>query len=327
MNFLEKIKSRKLSKTLAAVVAGGMLFFGAGNLAEADSNAEFQFRQAYLSIPQDNRVFHQSIVFFGTTFHVDITSEGQLLRDASTQMNGNINWEYTDPSTNITSNNTMPFYLTQSGEEMTLYVQRNNRWSKFLMPGIPSGFANALKTSDLSTLQENLNLVKNVELFRETDTQQIFNVTLDGKKLADRMATYEKNQNTTQLSADEVASQQRFFNNLNAALRATDVTCTWTVDKAKTQTATAVIDFTDLMRAYAKNVLDDSAAGRVVLTDDERLLMDTIGYYSEFHYSISYFDATKKLDFNLPKAADRAAVNNNVFQDLIKDMTTSVKKR
>ncbi len=325
MKFLEKIKSRKLSKTLAAVAAGGMLFFGAGNLAEADSNSEFAFRQAYLASAQDNRVFRQNIVFFGTTFHVDINSSGQILRDASMRMNGNINWEYTNPSNNITQNNTMPFYLTQNGAEMTLYVQRQNKWSKFLLPGIPAGFANDLKSTDVSTLQENLQLVKDVELFRENDTQQIFNITFDGKKLSDRMQSYSKAQDTTELSADEVATQQRFFNNLNAALQTTDVKCTWTVDKVKNQTVTAVIDFTDLMRAYAKNVLDDSAAGKIVLSDEDRMLMDTIGYYSEFHYSISYSDA--KLNFNLPSAAQKAAVNNNVFQDLFNDMTTSVNKR
>ncbi len=327
MNFLEKIKSRKLSKTLAAVAAGGMLFFGAGNLAEADSDSEFTFRQAYLSMKQDNRVFHQNIVFFGTTFHVDINSSGQILRDASMRMNGNINWEYTNPSNNITRNNTMPFYLTQNGEEMTLYVQRQNKWSKFSLPGVPVGFANALKSNDISTLQENIDLVKDVELFRESDTQQIFNITFDGKKLSDRMQSYSKNQNTAELSSEEVAEQQRFFNNLNDALQSTDIKCTWTVNKIKNQTVTAVIDFTDLMRAYAKSVLDDSAAGKIVLSDEDRMLMDTIGYYSEFHYSMTYADANEKLNFNLPNAAQKAAVNNNVFQDLFKDMTTSVKKR
>ena len=327
MNFLEKIKSRKLSKTLAAVATGGMLFFGAGNLAEADSQSEFTFRQAYLSVPQDNRVFRQNIVFFGTTFHVDINSAGQILRDASMRMSGNINWAYTNPSNNITRNSTMPFYLTQTGEEMTLYVQRQNKWSKFSLPGVPVGFANALKTNDLATLQENIELVKDVEIFRESATQQIFNITLDGKKLSSRMQSYARNQNTSELSSTEVAEQQRFFNNLNAALQKTDVKCTWTVDKVKNQTVTAVIDFTDLMRAYAKNVLEDSASGKIVLSEEDRMLMDTIGYYSEFHYSMNYAAANEKLNFNLPSAAQKAAVNNNVFQDLFKDMTTSVKKR
>ena len=328
MNFFGKIKKYKLSKTLAAIAAGGVLFFGAGDaFAAPDDDAKFEFRQAYLSIPQDNRAFHQNITFFGTTFHADINSNGVILRDASMKMSGNFNWEYTNPKTNITTNTTMPFYLTQSGDEMTLYIQRNNKWSKFLLPGVPVSFANALKSNDIATLQENLKAVKNVELFRENNVQQIFNITLDGNYIANLMQGYSRKQDTTELSAAEVASQQNFFRNLRAALQKTDINCMWTVDKVNNRTVTAVFDFTELMRAYAKNILNESAEGTIVLTEDERLLMDTIGYYSEFHYSFSYMGADSKFNFNLPGAAQKAVVNNNIFSDLFREMTTAVKKK
>lgn len=323
MNFFGKMKKNKISKTLAAVVASGVLFFGAGNaIAAPDDDANFEFRQAYLSIPQDNRAFHQSIVFFGTTFHADINSNGVILRDASMRMNGNFNWEYTNPKTNVTTNTTMPFYLTQSGDEMTFYIQRNNKWSKFSLPGVPVALANALKANDLATLQDNIHAVKNVSIFRENRMQQIFNITLDGKYIANLMQGYSRKQDTTELSASEVVSQQNFFRNLSAALQKTDINCMWTVDKTANRTVTAVFDFTDLMRTYAKNILDESAEGTIVLSEEEMLLMDTIGYYSEFHYSFSYSGADSKYNFNLPNAAQKAAVNNNIFSDLFKDMTT-----
>lgn len=327
MKFLEKIRSRKLSKTLAAVVAGGVLFFGAGNLAEADSNAEFAFRKAYLSVPQNTYDFYQTIDFFGTTFHADINTQGNILRDGSMQMSGIFNWNYTNLTTNLTTNQNIPFYITQSDAEITLYIQRNGKWSRFLLPGVPASFANALKSSDINTLRENLKAVKNVELFRENAKQQIFNITLDGKYLAQLIDTYGRNQNTTNLTPEEIKSQANFTRNLQAALRETDVVCTWTVDKVKNCTMTAVLDFTDLMRNYAKSVLDESAAGTIVLTEEERMLMDTIGYYSEFHYAMSYMSADTMGDYNPPSAARKATVNNNIFQDLINDMTSTVKKR
>lgn len=327
MKILEKIKSRKLSKILVAVVASGALVFGAGNLAEADSNADFTFKQAYLSAPQDNRAFVQNIDFFSTTFHADITSQGKILRDGSMQMNGNISWNYTNPSNNLTVNKNMPFYITQGNAEITLYIQRAGKWNKFLLPGIPAGFANALKSNDISTLQENLKAVKDVELFRENSVQQIFNITLDGKYIADLMEKYSKNQNTADLSAAELTAQTNFSRNLQAALQQTDVICTWTFDKVKNRTVTAVIDFTDLMRTYAKNILDESAAGKIVLTDEERMLMDTIGYYSEFHYSASYLNEETGTNYAPTSAAKKAALNNNIFNDLIREMTSTVKKR
>ncbi len=323
MSFMSKFK-----KTVAALAAGGVLLLGGGNaIAEPNSNDMWAFREAYLSVPQNNRVFHQSIVFFGTTFHVDFDSYGQILRDASMRMSGNMNWEYTSPSTNVTTNNTMPFYVEQTEDEMIFYVQRNKRWSKFPLPGLPAGIATALTTSDVATLQNNLKAVKDVEIFRENNVQQIFNVTLDGKYLADILREQERNKDTTGLSAEEITSQKNFFENLEEALQNIDVVCTWTYNKVRNETTSAVIDLTQLMRAYAQNVLDDSAAGKIVLSDEERLLMDTIGYYSEFHFSISYGsndDLAKNL--TTPSAARKAQLNNNIFQDFIYDMTTSVKK-
>ena len=327
MKIFEKIKSRKLSKILAAVVASGALFFGAGNLAEADSNAEFTFKQAYLAAPQDNRAFNQSIDFFSTTFHADVNTQGKILRDGSMQMSGNLSWNYTNPSNNVTINKNIPFYITQGNAEITLYVQRGGKWSKFLLPGVPAEFANALKSNDIKILQENLKAVRNVELFRETDAQQIFNVTLDGQYLAQLMDKYGNNQDTADLSDEEVAAQKIFSRNLQAALRKTDIKCTWTFDKINNRTVTAVLNFTDLMRNYAKNILDESAAGQIVLTDEERMLMDTIGYYSEFHYSWTYLMDDAKTNYAPSSAANKAAVNQNIFNDLIREMTTTVNKK
>lgn len=315
MNFI----SKKLKKVLVAAVAGSALLFGGGDaLAFPNTNAGWDFRDAYLSIPYNNNIFHQGIVFFGTSFHVDINSYGQILRDASMRQGGNINWEYTSPTTNITSNRNMPFYVEQTGEQMMLYVQRNGQWSKFAMPGVPVGIANALKSTDLNTLTDNLNAIKDVEIFRETDAVKIYNITLDGQYLA------QKNYRTLSgLSADEIATQERFYKHLNAALNQTDFTCTWTVNKKNNTTTSVVVDLTPVMRAYAQDVLDESAAGNIVISDEERMLMETIGYYSEFHYSFSYSSGYNNQSMTPPAAARRAATNNNIFEDFFKDMADS----
>ncbi|MBO4400562.1 MAG: hypothetical protein J5809_01815 [Selenomonadaceae bacterium] len=315
MNFI----SKKLKKVLVAAVAGGTLLFGGGDaLAFPNTNAGWDFRNTYLSIPYNNNIFHQSIVFFGTSFHVDIDSYGQILRDASMRQSGNINWEYTNPATNVTSNSNMPFYVEQNGEEMMLYVQRNGRWSKFAMPGIPVGIANALKSADLNTLTDNMNAIKDVEIFRDTDTVKIYNITLDGQYLAQK-----RYRTLSGLSSDEVATQERFYKHLNAALNQTDFTCTWTVNKKNNTTASVVVDLTPVMRAYAQDVLDDSAAGIIKISDEERMLMETIGYYSEFHYSYTYTGNGETHNLTPPSAARRATTNGNIFEDFFKDMANS----
>ncbi len=325
MSFFSKLKSRKLSKTLAAVAASGILFFGASDALAAPNNANAEFRQAYLSLANDVRTFDQTIIFFGTTFHVDMNGQGQILRDDSMRMSGNINWEYTDPETDQTTNTNIPYYMTHSNNEMILYVQRNNRWSRFLLPIIPADFIDAIKSNSMSVLEDNLNAVKRVEIFRETDTQEIFNITLDGEYLAERLNEYSQKNNTGRLSSNEIAERAKNFRNLEKALRKTDLICTWTVDKNQNATLTAVVDLTPLMRAYAESVLAEAAAGTIVLGDEERLFMETIGYYSELHYSMSSSRIENTKTLVAPIEAVRAPVNQNVFQDLIRRMITSVR--
>jgi hypothetical protein len=324
MKILEKIKSRKLSKTLAAVVAGGFLFFSAGD-ALADSNAEFKFREAYLSEAQNTRIFNQNIDFFSNTFYADADSQGKVLRDGTMQISGRLNWAYTNPSNNMTINKKIPFYITQQGNsEMTLHVQRNGKWNKFVLPGMPSSFVNALSTTDHNILQENMKAVRNVELFRETNAQQIFDIALDGQYLAQLMADYSYNR--TDISDEERANHEDFSRNLQAALKKKDLHCTWTFDKINHRTVTIVIDFTDLLRDYSINVLNEAAAGKFTLTEEDKMLFEAIGYYSECHYTLSYYNGDEDRNYAPSAEAQKASENRNIFNDLVREMVTTVQK-
>jgi hypothetical protein len=325
MSILQKIKSRSLSKTLAAVVTGSVLFFSAGDV-QASADAEAKFRQAYLSEYQTTRSFNQNIDFFSPTFHADVDSYGTVISDGTMQMTGKFNWAYTNPVNNNTINFDIPFYITQNGDsEMTLYVQRNGSWTRFLLPGMPSSFVNALKTTNNSVLRDNMQGIRNVELFSETNAQQIFLITLDGNYLAQSMANYSQNRSGDSVSTRE--NHEFFSRNLQAALRKTDVHCTWTFDKINNHTLTAVIDFTELLRAYSVSVLNEAAAGTIVLSEEDRRLFETIGYYSECHYTLSYIGGDVQSKTNPPSEAKKAPVSRDIFDDLVREMVTTVKRK
>lgn len=318
MRFLEKLKSRRLSKLMAAAVVGGSLFFGGSDAlaAGANSNEMMMFREAYLSVPPDNRSFDQMISFFGgTVFKADITAESQILRDASIRIKGVANWTYTSPSTKQTTNFNIPFYIAQNGNnDITMYVQRNRRWSKIILPGFPSALANAFKTNDMTVMQENMKAVKDVEIFKDDATQRIMRVVVDGDYVSGLLEKY-----------DDQSSDAAIINrNLKKAFTDNDVLITWTVDKNKNKTVTVVVELTDLMRSYARGLLEDSAAGKVKLNQEEMALLDSIGYYSEFHYSLSYNSGIG--DLNLPANAANAPENENALDDLERDMVAVVKK-
>ena len=317
MNFLAKLKSRKLSKILSTAAIGGMFIFGSADVVQAGDDME-AFRQSYLSTATDNRHFRQIATFFGgTVFKADINAQGSILSDASLNMAGTIDWSYTSPRTKQTTNLSIPFYIAQNGDnDMILYVQRYRKWNKITLPGFPAALASAIKTNDLKSLQENAQAVKSAEVFKDDATQSIMKLVIDGKYVASLLDKYE-NQNSTSAEVNR---------NLKKSLQENDVYCTWTFDKRRKETTTASIELTDLMRGYARSVLDESAAGTIKLDDEERSLLDAIGYYSEFHYSLSRVSSIDREILTPPSTALNAQENDSVFDDLLDDMTAVVKK-
>lgn len=320
-----KLSFKKLA---AAVAIGGAMFFGGNAQADAAdvSNSDtWAFREAYVSQVPDTRVFRQDLTLIATNFHLDIDSKAQILKDGSFRMGGNFNWTYTNLKRNYSTNNTIPFYIEQVGNDMTLYVKRRGKWSKMLLPGLPSGIAILWKSTDPAVLNDVMDAVKKIEVLNDTPDLRSMNVTLDGIKLANIL---NKNSAATfaGLTGDDLAEEKEMFYRWLSAFRKTDITFTWTVNKPSWTTATAIFDLTSIMRAYAIHVLDESAAGRVVLTDEERDLLDAMGYYAELRSYTTYLKPTDDNLVNLP--ADLATVpeNDDSLDDVFSEMTTVVER-
>ncbi len=316
-------------KKLSAVAAlGGAIFFGGNavaNAANMTNDGMWAFREAYVSQAPDTRIFEQDLTLISTNFHLDINSKAQVLKDGSFRMGGNFNWTYTNLKKNYSTNNTIPFYIEQLGNEMTLYVQRRSKWSKMLLPGLPAGIALIWKSTDPSMLEENLQAVKAVEVLKDTPDLRIMNVTLDGAKLADILAKNGTN-SFANLSGDALAEQKEIFERWLAAFRANDITFSWTVNKPDWETVTAAFDLTNIMQGYCRYVLDQAAAGNVVLTDEERDLLDAMGYYSELRSYTSHIDPKNGVTVNAPADLSVAPENDDSLNDIFFDMTTVVEK-
>ena len=323
MNFFGKVKLRRLA---AAAAFGGAIFFG-GTAADAAplSDGMWAFREAYTAQTADTRTFEQDLTLVAPTFHLDIDSRTQVLKDGSFRMGGNFTWTYTNLKKNYSTNSTIPFYIEQIGNDMTLYVKRRGKWSKMLLPGLPSGIAILWKTTDPALLNEILAAVKTVDVLKDTPDLRIMNVTLDGTKLA---GILEKNSSATfaNLKGDELAGQKETFGRWLAAFKSTDITFSWTVNKPSWTTATAVFDLTEIMRAYSRYVLNESAAGRVVLTDEERDLLDATGYYAELRSYTTQIATRKDTQVTLPANLSKAPENDESLDDIFSEMTTVVER-
>lgn len=325
MKFTDKLNLRRFAKFAAvAAVSGTLLFGGNADAATAEDAGMAAFREAYMGQMENTRMVDQDLTLISTNFHLDIDSKAQIADDGVMRMSGNLAWTYTNLQKNYSTNSNIPFYIEQSGNDMTLYVQRRGKWSKMLLPGLPTGIVAIWKSSDMNVLAQNIDAVKKVEVLSDTPDMRIMNVTLDGNKIA---GILEKNSQASfaGLSGDRLAEEKENLNRWLAAVKANDITFAWTVNKPSWTTVTAAFDLTKIMQAYARYVLNESAAGRVVLTDEERDLLDAMGYYSELRSYTTYISPKGKT-INLPPDLSAAPENDNSLNDIFYEMTTVVEK-
>ena len=323
MKFFKKLNFRR---TAAIATVGATLFFGGtADAAVTNDQGMVAFREAYLGQLKNTRMVDQDLTLISTNFHLDIDSKAQVTVDGVMRMSGNLSWTYTNLQKNYSTNSMIPFYIEQAGNDMTLYVQRRGRWSKMLLPGLPAGIVNLWKSSDADILQQNLDAVKKVEVLKDTPDLRIMNVTLDGMKIAE-VLNKNSQASLAGLSGDTLAEEKENLNRWLTAIRANDITFAWTVNKPSWTTVTAAFDLTDIMRAYARYVLSESAAGRVVLTDEERDLLDAMGYYAELRSYTTYISPKNEVDINVPTDLDKVPENEGSLDDIFSEITTVVKK-
>lgn len=327
MKFLEKLNLRRFAKVAAVAAVSGTLFFGGTATVSADSQGMEAFKEAYMAQRADVRMVDQDLTLISPNFHLDIDSKAQVSEGGVFRMSGDLAWTYTNLQKNYSTNSHVPFYIEQEGDnELSLYVQRDGRWSYMLLPGLPAGVALLWKSTDMSLLRENLDAVKDVELLQDTPDMRVMKVTLDGKKIAAVLENNARASFSHMGNSDYVSHQREIFQRWMTAIRANDITFSWTVNKPSWETVTAAFDLTDIMRVYSRYVLDESAAGRVVLTDEERDLLDAMGYYAELKSYTTHISPREEIYIHRPGDLAGAYEDDNALDDIFYEMTTVVKK-
>ena len=80
------------------------------------------------------------------------------------------------------------------------------------------------------------------------------------------------------------------------------------------------------MRAYSRYVLDQAAAGEITLTDEERDLLDAMGYYAELKSYTTYISPKKEVYVQVPSDLVGSPENDNSLDDIFYEMTTVVQR-
>jgi len=304
----------KLKKLLAAALISGSLLFS-GHSYAADGMTEF--RNAYLAAGSYTGVMVNGFDLFGPYFHADVSGKGQLLQDGSLAWEGKLNWVFTSKDSSNSVNENIPMYVEQRGGVMTLYAYRNNRWNKFNLPGIPSNLAKVLRSDDPKVLANNMTVVKDAKVIDDNDKSRKIRVTVDGKKLAAVIGSAQ---------GGATAAQNVVINRLKTALNNADFVVDWDVRKGTNETVTVNANMTPVIRAYGKAVIDEMAAGKIKLSDEDKNYYATLGYYAELPVYLTIIGAGNADRVMTPSGLNAATDNGAVFDDIKKDIATTPTK-
>lgn len=307
----------KLKKLFSALMVGGALFACCcdDSYSYCSADAMSDLKAAYIASPSDNRTFNSGLNLFGPYFRADVSGNGCVVKDGTFAWEGKLDWMFTDSKSNNTQNETIPMYIEQHSNTLSVYAYRGGAWNRLSLPPIPTALIATIKSDDTNVLANNLNAVKSAEVVDEQANTKKIRVHLDGDKLASIVEANSKN---------AVGEQAVVMNRLKNALDNTDLTVEWDYDKSKHQTITLSVNLTPVVRAYAKGVLDEMAAGKIKLSDEDKNYYAALGYYAEAPF---YFSLIGERNQNVmtPSGLNGARNNGAVFSDIKKEIATTPK--
>jgi len=312
----------KFFKVFALLLAGLFLTVGGRAFAaEADMQA---FRAAYLQGMTFGKGYHLELMFHGPTFQSNVIADGYLQGNGAAVATGRLTWGYTDLTAGQTQQHEMPFYAERSGDAVTFYGQRNAVWEKESILGSLSWILDAVSSEDSNTKQSYAAAVKDVQVSETKNGQQRINITFDGQALSavKDKAVRDRIANMSDADRQEALVSLDY---LNRALAANNLQCTWTIDKATGETAMLTADLTEVMRSYAKAVLDDSYQGKISLSQEETDFLASIGYYYNLQLYLTRKD-TPAQQVVIPAGVKSGAQDNDIFADIEREVISVAKK-
>jgi len=258
-----------------------------------------------------------SVTLYGPTFRAEMDLNGTAKSNGAAWLGGVLNWSNTNVSSGVTTQRDIPVYINHAADRVTFYGKTNNVWYKSDLQGMPMWIMNVLNSRDNNIRTANISAVRDVHLLSEKNGQQQMSVILDGQKMA------------ALVNAND-SDDKQFATYLARAMEKTNLECVWVVEKETLDTITISLDLTNLMRNYAREVLDGSYHSEITLTPEEVDFYKTIGYYCNLTF---YFNRIGQFNndsfqqaYNYGKEAQKTTQEGNVLEQLRAEAVASTVK-
>ena len=284
-----------MRKIFMAVVLCISVLFSATTYAD-DAGMQALREAMNANAGEDDRVFHQDILFFVPSFQGELELFG-VADNTTFNSTGDLNfWSTLD---NGASNElSIPFYAVQNGKDMKIYFQMDKKWYQFQSPTVAAAVTDTVATPTDEELEEMIAQTKDVTILRDTDRQRIMLVKLDGNKVADSMKLKAEDNSEENITDADKAVQDKFFGYLDTGFRNADIWYTWTVSKTDGRTIALSIHLSSLVQEFARAALNDPDQ---VWEPEIQNILETMAYYSEAKAYTTFLGSDAKQRLVIPK--------------------------
>lgn len=279
--------------------------------AADDPNSEGirAFREALVSDSDaKDRIFRQDILFVSPFIQSELEILGMIDGDALKSTGELSFWVYADDGS--VTEKVIPFYVTQSQKDMSIYFKSDKKWEKFTAPTLAAEVTDLVATPNEAEIEEIIADTKSVDILQENDYRRIMLVHLDGNRIADSVMAKAKANPADNGTANDGAMQDIFVQYLDTALRNADMWYMWTIDKRDWHTVAMQYNFSGLIQEFARAALNDP---NQQWPDEISNILETIAYYSEIRAYTTYpADPAAKKKLVLPKDVLKAKEVNDL---------------
>lgn len=308
MNILKKFSKRAI---LGAMICGSTFFNSALAAPAPAIDGMTAFCEAITTPSKpDKRVFHEDIYFFIPEGHIQLEILGQTKKNIF-RLAGSLEIISTNENGSAFNFN-IPFHIVQESKNMTIYFNFDGQWKKFQTPSVAAAMIDSVVTPEKSDIEEEISMVKEVKVLRETDKQRTMLVKLDGNKLADIILKYDKDNPADKGTSNDKELHDNFMKYLDKGTRRADTWYIWTVDKESWQTITQGTFLSSIIQETARAALEDTNANWDPVAES---ILETIAYYSDFKEYTTFLNSNADARFDLPEEAKKAVLVNDLIPD------------
>ena len=287
---------KKFFGLCAALLMLCAVIFPAKTFAADDPNSEGiqAYREALTSYSTDKeKVFRQDILFASPYVQAELDFLGTVDKNVFKSTGDFTLWIEGEDGT--TTERSIPFYMTQSGKDMTIYFKADKKWEKFTAPSLAADILDMLASPTPEEVEEMIDDTKEVTILQENDNRRIMLITLDGNRMADSL----KNKAEANPSATADPIQETAVDYFDTALRNANVWYMWTIDKRDWHTVAMQYHFSGIIQELARAALNDPSKQ---WPDEISQLLETVAYYSEIRAYTTYpSDPAVMKKFEIPK--------------------------